>query len=197
MLLSCLGERFFAPSAAGNDTDGCHADTAEPLVLAARHPDADSAVVGLADDEGLDAACADELAAVVGPGFDVADVCTDRDLLERQGVSVLHGASRSPGDRVPDTEALGGKDVDLFAVVKPGEGDRRVAGRVVLDIDDAPGCQGGVLPGMPELGLVPVRRCTIGRTPFTAILRYNSMCHSLLTLHYPQPAEDLFSRLCI
>ena len=84
VLLSCLGERFFAPSAAGNDTDGCHADTAEPLVLAARHPDADSAVVGLADDEGLDAACADELAAVVGPGFDVADVCTDRDLLERQ-----------------------------------------------------------------------------------------------------------------
>ena len=62
-----------------------------------------------------------------------------------------------------------------FAVVKPGEGDRRVAGGVVLDIDDAPGCQGVVFfPACRSSAPNAVRRCTIGQTPFTAILRYNS-----------------------
>jgi hypothetical protein len=149
IFLSCPGEWFLAPAASGNDTDGRHAGTAEPFVLAARHPDADPAIISLADDKSLNAARADEFAAVVGPRLDVADVCPDRDLPERQGVSILYLGSRTPGDSIPDTEPFGGEHVDLLAVLESGESDRRMPCRVVLDIDDLTHGWSGIRPGVP------------------------------------------------
>jgi hypothetical protein len=73
ILVAGFHERLFNPSPACNDTDRRPALGIEPFCFATGHPDTD-AILCLIDNDCLNARRADELAAIVGAGFNVADV---------------------------------------------------------------------------------------------------------------------------
>ena len=80
--------------------------------------------------------------------------CPVRDVAQEQGVAVLDRSRGTAGDLVADAHAFGHQDVLFPAAVELDARDRRVARRVVLDIDDTADEVLVILADVLQLGFI-------------------------------------------
>ena len=108
----------------------------------------------------------------------------------------LTSPADAPENRFADAKSLGDEHVDFAAVLEFHERNRRVACRVVFDVDDRAGDLLRVVTDVLQLGLVPVGWCTVCRASLASALCSDSMSH-VPHLHNAKPAEDFFSGLVV